>query len=153
MFFRSSRTGRRWLQFGLLLSLGLWIAANLAPCAQITDASRYATRNVEAMRGFRLMLLGWLGPLALSFAWYAHIPYFYSVWKLFSGRATVRAAWIGFGLALTALLPHALYSEVDGWHRAYFIGAALWLWLGAFAVNLVVATVWGGKPARDQAER
>ena len=91
------------------------------------------------MHGFRLMALGWMGPLALSFAWYANIPCFYSIWKLFRGQASWHPALIAFCLALTALLPHAIYSEVDGWHRAYIVGPALWLWLCAFAINLVLA--------------
>jgi hypothetical protein len=145
VLFPSRRVDRTWLRFWIVLTLGLWIVSNLAPCAQVIEASRYATRSVEAMRGFRLTLLGWLGPLALSFAWYANISYFYCVWRLFGGHASLRAALIGFCLALTALLPHAMYSEVDGWHRAYIAGPALWLWLSAFASNLVLAGMLGRK--------
>jgi hypothetical protein len=126
----SQPTGpRRYCQFGILLTLGVWIAANFFPCTQVVEASRYARRSVEVMHGFRLMVLGWLRLLALSFAWYANIPYFYCVWKLFRGQASWRVSLIAFCLALTALLPQAIYSEVDGWHRAYIAGRALWLWL------------------------
>lgn len=128
-------------RLGVLLTLGMWIAATLAPCAQVTEASRYALRNVEAIHGWRLAALGWLGPLALSFAWYANVPYFYSVWKLFLNQPAQRAALLAFCLALTVFLPHAIYSEVDGWHRAYFVGPALWLWLVAIATDLAVTRV------------
>jgi hypothetical protein len=115
--------------------------SNFLSCAQVIEASRYAPRSVESMHGFRLAVLGWLGPVALSVAWYANIPYFYCIWKLFRGQAPRRAALAACGLALTALLPHAIYSEVDGWHRAYIVGPALWLWLSAFAINLVLAGI------------
>ena len=137
--FPTLRLPRKYRQLGIVLTLGPWIASNFVSCAQVIEAGRYAPRAVEAMHGFRLATLGWLGPFALSFAWYANIPYFYCIWKLFRGQASQRAALIAFCLALTALLPHAIYSEVDGWHRAYITGPALWLWLCAFAINLALA--------------
>lgn len=137
--FPSLRVPRRYYQLAIVVSLGVWIASNFVSCAQVVEASRYAPRSVDVMNGSRLTALGWLGPLTLSFAWYANIPYFYSIWKLFRGHASWRVALIAFCLALTALLPHAIYSEVDGWHRAYIVGPALWLWLCAFAINLALA--------------
>jgi hypothetical protein len=65
----------------------------------------------------------------------------HSVWKLFLNQPAQRAALLAFCLALTVLLPHAIYSEVDGWHRAYFVGPALWLWLCAIATDLAVTRV------------
>jgi hypothetical protein len=117
--------------------LGLWMASNCLPCAQVIEGNRHAARIVEPMIGLRLTALGWAWPAALSFAWYANIPYLYSIWKLFRGQTSRPAAMIAFGLALTALLPHVIYSEVDGWHRAYIVGPALCLWLCSFAINLV----------------
>jgi hypothetical protein len=139
--FPSLRSPGKYRRLGVLLSLGLWIAATLAPCAQVTEASRYSLRNVDAMHGWRLAALGWLGPLGLSFAWYANVPYFYSAWKLFQKQPARRAALAAFCLALTVLIPHAIYSEVDGWHRAYFVGSALWLWLCAIAINLAMTRI------------
>ena len=137
--FRLLRVPRRYCQFGILLALGIWLAANFLPCTQVIEAGRYARPSVEAMHGFRLLVLGWLGLFALSFAWYANIPYFYCLWKLFRGQASWRVSLFAFCLALSALLPHAIYSEVDGWHRAYIAGPALWVWLCAFAINLALA--------------
>ena len=137
--FPSLRVPRQYYQFAIVASLGVWIASNFVPCTQVVEASRYAPRSSEVMHGFRLTALGWLGPFALSFAWYANIPYFYCICRLFRGHTSWRVPLIAFCLALTALLPHAIYSEVDGWHRAYIVGPALWLWLCAFAINLALA--------------
>jgi hypothetical protein len=139
--FPSLRVPRKYYQFAIVVSLGVWIASNFVSCAQVVEASSYAPRSVEVMHGSRLTALGWLGPFALSFAWYANIPYFYCIGKLFRGYASWRIASIAFTLALTALLPHAIYSEVDGWHRAHIVGPALWLWLCAFAINLALAVL------------
>jgi hypothetical protein len=137
--FPSLRVPRKHYQFAIIASLAVWIASNFVSCAQVVEASRDAPRSVEVMHGYRLTALGWLGPFALSFSWYANIPYFYSILKLFHGHGSWRVALIAFCLALTALLPHAIYSEVDGWHRAYIVGPALWLWFCAFAINLALA--------------
>jgi hypothetical protein len=137
---------RRYQHIGILLTLGVWIAANFLPCTQVIEAGRHAGRSVEVMHGFRLLLLGWLGLFALSFAWYANVLFFYCLWKLFRGQALWRVSLFAFCLALTALLPHAIYSEVDGWHRAYIAGPALWVWLCAFAFNLALARLSSSGP-------
>jgi hypothetical protein len=124
---------------GGIVALALWITSNFLWSADITEASRYAARTVEPIRGSRLSMQGWLGPLGLSFAWYAHVPFFYCTWSLFHVRAKWWASVVAFILAATALLPHATYSEVVGWRRAYFVGPATWTWLSSFAVNLAIA--------------
>jgi len=127
-------------RLGFVLTLVLWLAALFAPCSQVISASRFVLQQVIAFRGYRLAALGWLGPLSFSFAWYANIPYFYCVWKLLRGQSPPRRiSLIALCLGLTALLPHAIYSEVDGWHRAHFSGPAIWLWLAAYAINLAFA--------------
>lgn len=54
----SLRVPGKYHRLGVLLTLGTWIAATIAPCAQVTEASRYALRNVEAIHGWRLATLG-----------------------------------------------------------------------------------------------
>jgi hypothetical protein len=128
-------------RLGAIAALATWIVANPLRCAQVTTASQYVPQATEAMHGYRLAIWGWLGPLGLSVAWYAQIPFFYCVWNLFHGRARWRASMVALGLAATALLPHTIYSEVDGWHRAYFIGPAIWVWLSAFAIAMAATGI------------
>jgi hypothetical protein len=128
------------LRLGSVLTLAAWVAALFAPCAEVVEAGQFAPRHLDALHGYRLAAFGWMGPLGLSIAWYANIPFLYCVWKLLRGQApSLNVSLIAFCLALTALLPHISYSAVDGRHLAHFSGPAVWLWLAAFAINLVLA--------------
>jgi hypothetical protein len=129
------------LRLGSVLALATWIAALFAPCAEVVEGGQFTLQHVDALHGYRLAALGWLGPLGLSIAWYANVPFLYCVWELLREQApALKVFLIAFCLALTSLLPHISYSAVDGRHLAHFSGPAVWLWLMAFAINLVLAT-------------
>lgn len=133
-------SGRKAQRFGLALSLGLWFGALLAPANEVVSASRYVVRSVQPTYGYHLASFGWAGPLGLSIAWYANLPYLYCIVELLRGKPVPRrVALVSLLVAATGLVPHAIFSEVDGWHRASFTGPAIWLWLAAFVVNLLVA--------------
>jgi hypothetical protein len=88
----------------------------------------------EIARGLRLAEFGWLGPLALAFAWYANIPLIVCTIALARGRAPDRrAAVAGAALALTALFPFITYGEVDGWRTGLLRGPAVVWWRAAGA--------------------
>jgi hypothetical protein len=136
----STPTVPRNLGLGSVLALAAWIAALFAPCAEVVEAGQFTPPHVDALHGYRLAAFGWIGSLGLSIAWYANIPFLYCVWKLLRGEApSLKVSLIAFCLALTSLLPHISYSAVDGRHLAHFSGPAVWLWLMAFAINLVLA--------------
>jgi hypothetical protein len=123
-------------RIGVAVSSALWIAALFAPCVQVIHGTP------TPLRGYRLALFGWLGPLELSIAWFANLPYFYCCMKLLRGNApSRRAATVALLVALTALLPQLAYSEVFGWTKASLAGPAIWLWLTAFVINFALAWI------------
>jgi WD40 repeat protein len=88
------------------------------------------------IHGWLLGAMGWLGPLALCFAWYGNLPFLFCLFRLMRGRPPSRlTAWIATGLAFSALIPHvSIDPEVGGAIYEYEYGWAVCLWLAAFAV-------------------
>ena len=124
----------RYRVFFVLVVL-LYAGALFAPARQIKSKSHYEREEVTHLPGWRVAELGWIGPLGLTFGWYANFPLFVGMSRMARGRSPGRGlSRFGGLLALSSLLPFAVYSEVDGWHRGYVRGLAVWLWLGAFAV-------------------
>ena len=123
-----------------LVVLLLYATAVWASARQITEGSRLMPEQVEATRGTIILAVGWMGPLGLSFAWYANLPLAWCMSRMARGRSP---GWIlpqiAGALAASSLLPFRIYSEVDGWHWGWLRGPAVWLWLSSFAVTFAAA--------------
>ncbi len=84
-----------------------------------------------------MLLLGWIGPLGLSPAWYANIPLLFSNYRMLKGLSP---GWIlplmSVSLAFTALFPHLeLETPNYNWQATKFVGPAIPIWLAAFVVS------------------
>ena len=125
----------------------IWFASLACP---FQSAGGYGQVAGEGGRGYLLALWGWLGPLEGAVAWYGNLPLGLCILRLLRGRTPGRrSALIGLCLAGTVLLPHFIYDfETDGrLHAEIYFGAAVWLWLLAFAVTAGIA--WLDGAGRD----
>lgn len=123
---------------GALVVLGLWVTAQFLP---YTTTTQGGSGGVNRDYGYHLALWGWLGPLELNIAWYANIPLLVTVARILLGkRPHPRVTLVTTLIALDALVPAAWFDfEVSGQFRAIFLsGPAVWVWLGAFAVNAIL---------------
>ena len=138
-------------RLAFVIVLLLYVGALLAPARQIKSASRYERLQVTNVKGWELARFGWMGPLGLTFGWYANFPLVVCAARMLRGRSPgwglARVAGV---LAASSLLPFGIYSEVDGMHRGYVRGPAVWLWLAAFAVTAEVT--WSGRRRVEDAE-
>jgi hypothetical protein len=129
------------LRFLGLLALLLWCAALFAPIHQELTGSPYT--KLGSFSGWELALDGWLGPLSLAPGWYANIPFAISLIRCLRGRPPGRwLALIGLAIAATALAPYWASGFMTGFmFRGWFIvrGPALWLWLSAYVLVLILA--------------
>ncbi|MCC7596415.1 hypothetical protein IGS61_02885 [Janthinobacterium sp. FW305-129] len=86
----------------------------------------------EVLLGGGVLLLGWLGPLAGSFAWFANPPLIFAMY--FSKEkpsAAMVAAFFGFALALTTFGLKIIPSD-NGSYTVLGFGAGCYLWLACF---------------------
>lgn len=141
----------RWLgaqYWRVLISLTLWSAALFAPIYLSYPIGRVGLDDLVPdypFAGWRLLLLGWLGPLLCAPGWYANIPFAISIIRSLSGHPVGRPmAMTGIVLAATALAPFRYLNFESGVVIWYFLrGPALWLWLGALGLMWLPA-IWKG---------
>ncbi len=123
----------------IAVSVLLFVVAVLLPAAQYEDGPR---------AGFDMLVLGWIGPLAGHFGWYAN-PLLLTSWVLGLSRKPRRAeirvglGYAALGLACTSLvsLPLGEMPRNDGLVAADFVrlGPGVFVWLAAFVVEMVSA--------------
>lgn len=100
----------------------------------------------EIMPGWGVLLLGWLGPLAGSFAWFANPLLIFAMY--FSKEkplAAKLAAFVGFALALTAFGLKTMPNDNDSATVLGF-GAGCYLWLACFPAVFTASFLNGRKP-------
>lgn len=100
----------------------------------------------EIMPGWGVLLLGWLGPLAGSFAWFANPPLIFAMYfSKEKPRAAKLAAFVGFALALTAFGLKTIPND-NGYATVLRFGAGYYLWLACFPAVLTASFLNGRKP-------
>lgn len=121
-----------------LAAVLLWLLALPAPVRAIAIAIRgfhFAASDSGEGYGYNLALMGWLGPLGLSIAWYANIPFMIGLSQMMRGRPPASQLWrVTVCVAATSLLPHLFVSATWGLILVFHWGPALWLWLAAFSM-------------------
>ena len=106
-----------------VFALVFWIAALLTPYR--ADVAEFGGGS-----GWFLLVVGWIGPFALSFAWYANIFFIIALFQLLNGRPPgFCMSSIGLVIAMTVLLPCYLAQTA-----ICFSGPAVWFWLLALIV-------------------
>jgi hypothetical protein len=120
----------RWLT---LIALLLWCASLFAPIglAHPIGSANMDDLSPDALfKGWNLLLVGWLGPLACALGWYANIPFAITAIQSFRRRTIGRPlVIIGIILAATAFAPFRYLNLESGavvW--PFLRGPALWLW-------------------------
>ena len=128
----------------------LWCALIVAPWLMALCAP-YRACGFDApgaqLHGYWLLAIGWIGPLAANFGWYANVLLLMGVARLAMGRLPGNwTALAGLGLAASALLPAWIFDfDTDGRFHANFIrGQAVLWWLASFvilAIGWVIFTI------------
>lgn len=117
-----------------------WLAASVALyLASLALPAFHFDSTRQPLAGYAVLGWGWLGPLAMNFAWFANPVLWASWWGL--GRGNVRRA---FPLSVISLLvslqsPFAKewwFNEGSG-TAIERLGAGFYLWLAAILVALV----------------
>ncbi|MGK5036174.1 hypothetical protein [Janthinobacterium sp. LB3P118] len=99
----------------------------------------------EVMPGWGVLLLGWLGPLAGSFAWFANpLLIFAMYFSKEKPSAAKLAAFFGFALALTAFGLKTVPNDNDSATVLGF-GAGCYLWLACFPAVFIASLLSGRK--------
>ena len=93
----------------------------------------------EVLLGGGVLLLGWLGPLAGSFAWFANpLLIFAMYFSKDKPSAAKVAAFFGFALALTAFGIKTIPSD-NGSYEVLGFGAGCYLWLACFPAVFIAS--------------
>lgn len=126
------------------LALTLWGAAFFFP-------AYYTSEKGLVYDGLYVASAGFLGPLALNFAWYANIPWLLTLIALFRGRAPRRPVVqiISLLLALTALMVTTLFGRDEGYTVQTWPGPACYLWIASFLPGLIMS-LWGADSRKDE---
>ncbi|MGK5060592.1 hypothetical protein ACQ4WY_27010 [Janthinobacterium sp. LB2P49] len=105
-------------------------------------ASLFLTAMVdshEVWLGVGVLLLGWLGPLTGSFAWFANpLLIFAMYFSKEKPSAAKVAAFFGFALALTSFGIKIIPSD-DSSHTVLGFGAGCYLWLACFPAVFIAS--------------
>jgi hypothetical protein len=117
----------------------LFVVSLALPCVLWDDYPE------DRMRfGFEILLMGWAGPLAGDFAWYANILFFYVFYRI-RRKKPVRARWLVVALLVLAscsvLFPawHA-YSFLLSTSLVVMVGAYVWASSMLFAAYAALAS-------------
>ncbi|MDO8070983.1 hypothetical protein O3299_05565 [Janthinobacterium sp. SUN176] len=93
----------------------------------------------EVLLGGGVLLLGWLGPLAGSFAWFANpLLIFAMYFSKEKPSAAMLAVFFGFVLALTTFGIKEIPSD-NGSYAVLGFGAGCYLWLACFPAVFIAS--------------
>jgi hypothetical protein len=93
----------------------------------------------EVLLGGGVLLLGWLGPLAGSVAWFANPLLIFAMYlSKEKPSAAMVAAFFGFALALTTFGIKAIPSD-NGNYTVLGFGAGCYLWLACFPAVFIAS--------------
>ncbi|MGF6114874.1 hypothetical protein ABIE30_003392 [Janthinobacterium lividum] len=116
----------------IVLSLGVVVYVASLFLTAIVDSH-------EVLLGGGVLLLGWLGPLAGSFAWLANpLLIFAMYFSKEKPSAAMLAVFFGFALALTTFGIEAIPSD-NGSYAVLGFGAGCYLWLACFPAVFIAS--------------
>jgi len=93
----------------------------------------------EVLLGGGVLFLGWLGPLAGSFAWFANPLLIFAMYFTIEKPSAAKvAAFFGFALALTAFGIKTIPSD-NGSYAVLGFGAGCYLWLACFPAVFIAS--------------
>lgn len=90
----------------------------------------------EGMRGLYILLIGWLSPLVMNFAWFANVFFIYAFLQILKGSSATKSSILACLIALdTFRLSRVLLDEGGGTAPVYGYGWGAVLWF--LALNLI----------------
>ncbi len=108
------------------------IQTNIGQTSHTTEHERYL--------GWRFLAYGWLGPVALSFAWYANIPLALCMIRMARGIApNFLSSSIALFLALTVFIRAHHLGPMNEDHVNSFSGPGVYFGLVAFIMTWAMA--------------
>lgn len=117
--------------------LGLWGLSLTLPVAQFE-------RGYNDTRGWFILLLGWLGPLAYEFAWFGNLTFLaltaLALLRARRRRGALLLAGATLAFALNGLFWRAMYDDA-GEARILSFAAGFYVWQIALT-GASLATVW-----------
>lgn len=127
-----------------VIAVVLYLASMLFPAFYTEFVHNYGEATIveggDPYYGWRVLLLGWVGILDWTIAWYAN-PAFVAALVLHAlgSRASVKLAVIALALGLSSLLYRNMWGEDGTPEHIYSYGPAFYLWLASFALMLYAA--------------
>jgi hypothetical protein len=106
----------------LAVSVVLWLVSLWLPA--LGDES-------GSMHGLEVLLIGWMGPITFTFAWYGNL--FWLVGAVFMARRKAPPVFVslaGLALSATCLLNDTVASDAGSGPAMMLVGA--YVWLGSF---------------------
>ncbi|GEM_PF-2833759 len=123
-------------------SLYLTIAALVIFLASLPFNCIASYTSKHSMYGFSILLLGWLGPLVGTFAWYANLFFCYSTIRLLKGKTVVISPIIAVLLSLdTFRYTEILLNEGGATVPVYGYGWGAILWFLSLGVIWLAAGI------------
>lgn len=106
----------------------------------LVGIARYAVEG--GMRGYEILLTGWLSPLVLNFAWYANVFFLYAFVQIIKGRLATKSALLACILSIDTFR----YADIPslgggGGDMVYGYGWGAILWFLAMSVILIAAGI------------
>lgn len=106
----------------------------------LVGIARYAVEG--GMRGYDILLTGWLSPFVLNFAWYANVFFLYAFVQILKGRLATKSALLACILSIdTFRYSHVLLNENGTTDSVYGYGWGAILWFLAMSVILISAGI------------
>lgn len=116
-----------------MVALAIWICS-----LPLTGLALYAKQ--EHMQGYSILLMGWLSPLVLNFAWFANLFFLYGILRLLYGSVPIASSILAALLSLDALrLQQLVLNEGGTTTPVYGYGWGVVLWF--LSIFLMLAAV------------
>ncbi len=102
----------------------------------------------DALQGFEVLMLGWLGVLSADFAWFANPMFALSLVFLLLGhpRKSAATSAVGFAIGLLAVFAKEWWFNEGSGTPIKGLGSAYYVWMASFVV-LLLAGIIAPKPA------
>jgi hypothetical protein len=139
---QNTRRGRR-VSLWTLGSLLLLMIACAMPALDFQNFSGAQAQDRTTSWGVSLLLLGWMGPLAGQFAWYANV-FLLGAWilrllRLYRVSALLALVALFVAFDCLAMYTHPLPADEGGVRQSYMVGLRIgfYFWIASMVVMVV----------------
>ena len=116
-----------------LIALAIW-----GTSLPLTGIVLYAKQ--QHLSGLEILMMGWLSPLVLNFAWFANVFFVYAVFQLLRGRAALKSSLLAVALSFdTFRFDMYLMNEGGSSTPVYGYGWGAVLWFLSISLLLSAA--------------